>query len=347
MSLSAPAGPLSGHRDRFIDGMRGASALAVMLFHFNAGLYYPEVKFWHGVAGYGYLGVVVFFVLSGYCIGQSWLKGAAVGAFFRRRFWRIYPAYLASLGFIVLCALARKQLGGINDVARLPTRPGQILAVLTLCTRPASAVPTINWVYWSLTYEVFFYLIMGLTLGVPAVVRRRQTLLGLHLVFCGLSLTGARLAGTPLFFVDEWNLFALGIGTCMVSARAREAPRFLAVSAATLAAKIALGRFAPYDLAALVAAFLLLLPHRYFAPGPRHPLVLAGRISYSVYLLHVPIGLFVFMRLVRPWIADSPGRFALMQVAGAALVFAAATLSFRFFEKPFLSRRSQPTPIPS
>ena len=210
MSTTPRITPPSDHRDRLIDGMRGASALGVMLYHFNVGSYYPELSVWHRLTSYGYLGVAVFFVLSGYCIGQSWLRRPDAGGFFRQRFRRIYPAYLASVAFIVLCALVRKQLGGTNDVARLPLRPKDVLAVLTLCTEPASTVRTMNWVYWSLTYEVFYYLVMGMVLWVPAAARRRQALLGLHILFCALALSRAPLSGTPLFFVENWNLFAPG-----------------------------------------------------------------------------------------------------------------------------------------
>ena len=327
--------------------MRGASALAVMLYHFNVGSYYPELKYWRGLTSYGYLGVAVFFVISGYCIGRSWLRTPDTAAFLKQRFWRIYPAYLASILLVVFFAVARKELGGINDVVSLPCRPGAILAVLTLCTAPASTVPTINWVYWSLTYEVFFYLVMAAVLWVPPALGRRQTLLGIHGILCALALTGLSFSGTPLFFVDDWNLFALGIGVCLLSAGAREARWFLAISAATLAAKVGLGRFGPYDWAALAAVLLLLLPHRHLAPGPRHPLVFLGRISYSLYLLHVPVGLFVFMRLVRPWIIDSRMRFASMQAVGAAVVIAAAAMSYRFFEQPFLRRRTPAVRAPT
>ena len=343
---ASPNGPDSDHRNRLIDGMRGASALAVMLYHFNVGSNWVELPYWHEIAAFGYLGVAVFFVLSGFCIGQSWLKSPGARSFLRRRFWRIYPAYAASIAFIALCAVVRRHLGGVNDVARLPAGPRSLLATITLCTAPASTVPTMNWVYWSLTYEMFFYIVLGALLWVPTASGRRQALVGVHVAFCILALTGAPLSGTPLFFVDNWNLFALGVGACLLSVRAREAPWFLAISAAALAAKAGLGRFAPYDWTGVASVALLLLPHKHFAPGARHALVFLGRISYSIYLFHVPVGLFVFMRLVRPWIVGSRLRFALMQGIGMVFVIAFAALSYRFLEKPFLRRRPQPDCAP-
>ena len=346
-ATQSSAGSSSDHRDRFIDAMRGTSALAVMVYHFNVGSYYPALMHWHRVVSYGYLGVAVFFVISGYCIGKSWLRSPDMFAFLKQRFRRIYPAYAASVAFIILCALVRKHFGGINDVARIPTAPASVLAVFAIYTAPASTVPTMNWVYWSLTYEVFFYLVLGMVLCVPTAFRPRRALLAAHGVLCALALSGWHFSGTPLFFVDNWNLFALGIGICMVSIHAREAYGFLAISAATLIAKAALGRLGLYDWVAMASVVLLLLPHRLLAPGPRHPLVYAGRISYSLYLLHVPVALYVFMRLVRPWIGDSPSRSALMQVAAAALVIACAAFSYRFVERPFLRPRLQPAPAPS
>lgn len=340
--------PAAADRDRLIDALRGASALAVVMFHLNAIQYYkpsPAVpQSWARLVAQGYLGVAVFFVLSGFCIGQSWSKSSGAGGFFRRRFRRIYPAYFASLMLTLGGILAWKQIHGTNDILAVPATPAHIVATLLLCTDPATHFSTVNWVYWSLTNEVFYYFAMGALLWVSGALARGWSLVALHAGLSALSLGGWDLRGTPLFFVDHWNAFALGVGACLVAARAPQAPWFLVLSAVQLMLQAALGRLGRFEIAALATFGLLLLPRHWLKPGPRHPLVAMGKISYSLYLIHVPVGVYLFMRIVGPLCAGSAVRFALGQIAGLALVLACASLFYRYFERPFLSsRQASPT----
>ena len=76
-------------RYEIIDGIRGLAALAVVLHHLQ-------------VIGIGPYAVIVFFVISGYCIAASVdstrRKGQGPLTFLARRLWRIYPTYWAALG---------------------------------------------------------------------------------------------------------------------------------------------------------------------------------------------------------------------------------------------------------
>ena len=95
-----------------VDALRGLAALAVVathIPHFNL-----EPGHWNGVlffpAHYGIKGVVLFLVISGFCIHLGTARRAARGeglscnwtAFWRRRFFRLYPPYLAAIGVSVL-----------------------------------------------------------------------------------------------------------------------------------------------------------------------------------------------------------------------------------------------------
>ena len=95
---------------RYLDGIRGLAALYVVFFHatgmaqkgFDASL--PHwARLLRGAASQGHYAVVVFIVLSGYCLGlpvvsspERWFRGGT-GIFFRRRAWRILPPYYAAL----------------------------------------------------------------------------------------------------------------------------------------------------------------------------------------------------------------------------------------------------------
>jgi peptidoglycan/LPS O-acetylase OafA/YrhL len=336
----APRGADGADRDRLIDALRGASALVVVFHHLNAIVMrelIPAAHLWGYLTAFGYLGVPVFFVLSGFCIGQSWRKSSGPASFFRRRFWRIYPAYLASLVLTLGVIFVWKRLHGTNDIIALPVTPAHIVATLTLCTQPATSFTTVNWVYWSLTTEIFYYAVTGALLFWPAGRGRGWALVGLNVGLSVLALTGGDRSGTPLFFVNHWNLFALGLGVCLVVARAPEAPWFLAVSGSQMLWQIGRGQFGLSEWVGWGTLVVLLLPRERLVPGPRNPLVFLGKISYSLYLVHVPVGVFFLMHLVPSWVGSSSARFVVTQIAGTALAIAVAVFFYRYFELPFLT----------
>lgn len=332
-------------RDVLIDALRGLAALAVVLHHLNAIMFFEPgagLQAWVRLTAYGYLGVPVFFVVSGYCIGLTWSRSPGIADFSRRRFRRIYPAYLASVVLVLLIAVAWKVVTGINDVTILPQSPGHVTATLLLLTEPATMLPTVNWVYWSLTNEVFYYLVLGLLLLAPAGQARGGCLLATHASLLLVELTGRNFRGSALFFVDHWDVFALGICAFLLVQRRPEAKGFVALSGVHLALQAWQGRSGLYQIVGLATVILVILPQAHRFPAACRPFAAVGRISYSLYLVHVPIGAYVFMRLVGPHLDGSTLRLAASQSAGLALVLVAATFFHRWFEQPFLTRRRAP-----
>src|SRR5579872_2176288 len=108
------AGQLEG-RLISIDALRGMAAIAVMLFHTSYFMtaVYPHEGAWSEklewlllfLNGHGRTGVWLFFVISGFCIHLKWARGHAKGddtppaflEFWKRRLWRLYPAYAAAM----------------------------------------------------------------------------------------------------------------------------------------------------------------------------------------------------------------------------------------------------------
>src|SRR6188768_1999974 len=95
-----------------IDALRGVAAFAVVLFHLTGGM----KAFAAGptalglVPALGYAGVFLFFVISGFCIHLRWAKRKAAGEadpeidfipFWKRRWVRLYPAYIATLALFI------------------------------------------------------------------------------------------------------------------------------------------------------------------------------------------------------------------------------------------------------
>ena len=175
--------PSSARRLPALDGLRGLAALAVVLHHIYAISFHyyatdsallasPAGRLFMTAGRWGTLGVPCFFVLSGFCVGQTWLQAKSARDFAVRRWRRIFPAYYASLALVLGCAITVRLITGVNDITKFPpVTAGNIFATLTLMTAPASQTPTVTWVYWTLTYEVIFYVVLTGLLFLPAKVR--------------------------------------------------------------------------------------------------------------------------------------------------------------------------------
>src|SRR2546426_1092734 len=105
-------------RFQSIDALRGLAALGVVLYHAvlqsqNAVphnfLQWP-VKLIQFLSSFGYIGVFLFFVISGFCIHLQWAKSKAAnqekpiqfGSFWKRRIRRLYPPYLIAFALFML-----------------------------------------------------------------------------------------------------------------------------------------------------------------------------------------------------------------------------------------------------
>jgi peptidoglycan/LPS O-acetylase OafA/YrhL len=158
-----------------LDYLRGAAAIAVVLFHF--GFKGPSEGWMIGgqfgwfsiVAGYGYLGVNLFFLISGFVIAMSAEKATWL-TFLRARFIRLMPAMwvcasVTAIGILALAVLAVTQETQSTFVSRALAKItwGNYFASLTLA--PSwFGFAGIDSAYWSLRIEVQFYLAVCLLL---------------------------------------------------------------------------------------------------------------------------------------------------------------------------------------
>ncbi len=160
---------LNGERLQSIDALRGLAALGVVFYHalwqssnaVPANFFRWPVKFVQFVSSFGYIGVFLFFVISGFCIHLQWAKSRAqqkphevqFGTFWRRRFRRLYPPYLIAFGlFFLLAALTT----GIKVTAFFIY--DVVMHVLMLHNLDPHTVYSINGVFWTLAIEEQLYL---------------------------------------------------------------------------------------------------------------------------------------------------------------------------------------------
>src|ERR1700752_3157607 len=160
---------LATTRLRSIDALRGAAALGVVLYHAvdqNANLApqnifkYPA-RLIQLASSYGYVGVFLFFVISGFCIHLQWAKARSAGeqpkiqfgAFWRRRLRRLYPPYL--IAFAVYLFLTATTVG--IDVTKFFIYD-VVMHLLMLHNLDPKTCYSINGVFWTLAIEEQLYL---------------------------------------------------------------------------------------------------------------------------------------------------------------------------------------------
>ena len=279
----------------WIDWLRALASLAVVFFHLNE-VRTDHTSIYGFVAAHGYLSVPVFFVVSGYCVMLSSLDRPPPLDFLFKRYMRVLPPYWASLAIVLAVVIAREVLTGQNDVTVLPKGLTAVLATLTLTTKPVTSIPTINWVYWTLSYELAFYGVMALAL----VKRTLFTWVMLAVSVACLILPLYPMAKLPgLFFLDYWPLFALGVGLALVIDR-RTFSHVALLGTATLGLFLALP-VVTVVAGGLTAASIWLVRAAPLIERRLHSRFFAflGSISYSLYLIHVPIGVYAVGHLLR------------------------------------------------
>jgi peptidoglycan/LPS O-acetylase OafA/YrhL len=316
--LPSPRSP----RYRSLDFWRGVACLMVVVFHASYDVRIDEepdpFRAIFRVVSYLWLGVPMFFVISGYCISAACdsarRRERAVGHYFFRRFRRIFPPYWIAVG-LTLITVTAFTLAGRSDVFHggwhdFP-RPNELslsqwLGNLSLTEgwRGHLVADEGKWFLghaWSLGYEEQFYALCGLVLFTMP----RSFFTGLILVTLGaVLLRGASSAlGFPrsgLFFDGYWLLFAAG---AMVYYKVNYAGRAgqRAVDAAfvvLLAASAWLvfknrSDFAVSLVVCFAFALLLSVLHRrdeaLHKSAWTRPVTFCGVMCYSLYLVHWPV----------------------------------------------------------
>lgn len=164
-----PTQSLESSRLRSIDALRGFAAIGVVLYH-TLGLdakILPQNILWYPAktvqfaSSFGYIGVFLFFVISGFCIHLQWARSEATGAnariqfgaFWKRRIRRLYPPYIIALALYL--GLTAWSVG--IDVSHFFIYD-VVMHLLMLHNLDAHTCYSINGVFWTLAIEEQLYL---------------------------------------------------------------------------------------------------------------------------------------------------------------------------------------------
>ena len=314
------ANTVGGERIRLdhIDGLRALAILWVAIYHYaafwtpaGAGtdlIPYGAILAGTPLAQQGYLGVYLFFIVSGFVISMSLTRSATIGQFALNRMIRLWPTMIicGTLTFLVTWAFGPPEL-----VRSLQ----EYLISLTFVPPPhigrLIGEPDLEWLdgaYWSLWTEVRFYIVVAfLYFSVRSHFLWLWTAFAvvctvLHLM--ALASGGTYDALSRLFFAIYQPYFTAGIALAYLRfGRVFWGPAALlafAVCQAFAYPTLAAGGLSDRDLAGLIIVFVLAIPtmlSRDIVPVLSASwLVTLGVASYAYYLLHQNLGLSLLHR---------------------------------------------------
>ncbi len=273
-----------------VHSLRGIAATWVLLFHASEGRHIDQLKAaipaWsHCFFDLGDNGVAIFFVLSGYVIAHS-LRDREItltflGRFALRRSIRLDPPLWASIAFVLAFTALSAMVKG--EAWAAPSA-GQVIANATY-TQLFLGYALINPVYWTLCYEVQFYLALCLWL----MLARRAKALAYCSMFAVAVAFGSGMIASPVvgLFLNLWHCFFLG-----VLAYWAHHSRTALVALLLLCIALALSGPNTFTLFCMITALGLFVARK--TGFMRHglswrPLSFLGTISYSLYLTHNPV----------------------------------------------------------
>jgi len=337
-----------------VQSLRGIAAMWVVLFHTSEGGHIEGLKAVLPraanvvVFNSGHYGVAIFFALSGFVIAHS-LRGRAmtwgfVGRFALRRSIRLDPSYWASMVLAVGIAWAAAR---VDHRVFMPPSGPQVAAHL-FYLQELLGFPEINTVYWTLTYEVQFYLFFAATLVIATKIARRSDPERTALIaWAPLFLLGL-LSASGVFdslhglFAVMWKDFFVGALAYAAALNPRARPFFLIFLAAQAARLLILGDL--FSGISSATAILLFWAARtgYAEDGLNWRWLQGlGAISYSLYLIHNPVTA-AFGRVLK-LVDPNPGALVstAFLIAIVAVAVITAAMFWWVFERPShrLSRR--------
>jgi len=283
------AGPAGRDRLYEIDLLRITAALAVVFYHYTFSGYaghltsiaFPALS---TVTRYGYLGVDMFFTISGFVVLLSaW--GRRPHEFVTSRIVRLYPAYWAAVTITAIVAITLSR--GLFKVT-----PTQYAANLTMINS-LPHIANVDVVYWTLWAEIRFYLLVFVLAWIGITRRRVITAAWLWLAATAVieaHVLPASVAGPlDVLVQSQWShYFIAGMALCLIYRTGFSWPLGAVVT-------IAYGN-AVYQ----AINFGHLVSHRYHQA--LHPQVIAAVIT-AIFIVATLIALRVTRRFGRPWFA--------------------------------------------
>ncbi|AVY99278.1 hypothetical protein DAI21_17285 [Lelliottia sp. WB101] len=327
-----------------IDGLRAFAVISVVIFH-----YFPAI-----LPG-GFVGVDVFFVISGYLIGTIIYKDIRSNSFSYKEFYirralRIFPALIVVLAFCYYVgwnALFEDEFSALGK--HIASGAGFISNIISWSEagyfdKNASLKPLLH--LWSLGVEEQFYIIIPVFLIMSYVVFRNVFIASIIIaiasfIYCVATMTSDPTANYYSPITRFWELMAgvlIAIATVdgykLKSIKVKNALSILSILMLTLSI-FAINEGIPFP--GYIAALPVIGSVLFIASGSDailnrtlfsfKPIVIIGLVSYPLYLWHWP--LISFARIIH---GSTPDTYTTIIIFAAAVVLSLAT--YYLIEKP-------------
>lgn len=379
-----PNTSLSHHHLPALDGVRGIAILLVLLLHLGVMIpKTPAENFVFGIISAGWVGVDLFFVLSGALITGILLDSKSSPTYYKdfyiRRALRILPLYylILVISFYFLPLTAHPKTG---NFARVAGDEIWYWLFLTNFKMAAAGGPQhgIMDVTWSLAIEEQFYLLWPLLvkhLSKAQLARVSLALFGLACLtrivlqeldvapFAIYVLTPARIDG-----LCAGSLVAISLRSGSVDSKALEklANHLILAGVVALGIVVTVSKGLPWDgrlvqsigysIIAIFFAGVILKVYlnsgatvNYIRGLRSRPLVTLGILSYSLYLIHLPLRAMIRDVVLKPmnfsqWWGGALVAQACFYMLAGLIILAAAWMTFNLYEKRFLGLRQRFAP---
>jgi peptidoglycan/LPS O-acetylase OafA/YrhL len=316
-----------------IEILRGIASVLVMLFHFfnykivdqnNSYSYFLDINFINEITSFGFLGVQIFFVISGFIIPfslyQQDFKIFSFPKFLLKRILRIDPPYIVSIiGVLVLAFFSSKSsfYKGTEfkfDLVQILSHFGYFNSFINK--------PYLNTVYWTLALEFQYYILISLIF--PLLINKNFYVRNITLFLLNLSI----FIPTNESIFNYVTFFAIGISGFLLYKNVFSLNEFIFSIFISVILTIYFFKWF-YIAVALIALLIILKTNISFKIGN-----FFGKISYSLYLLHTIIG-WKLINLSSRFFTSTESRFVIM-IAIILLTIFFSYIMYLLVEKPFI-----------
>jgi peptidoglycan/LPS O-acetylase OafA/YrhL len=352
-------------RVKVIDGLRGYAVLLVVLFHYLNNSYNNNIsvnnveKYISQITSYGWIGVNIFFVISGYLIGSILISNRKstkyFSTFYLRRATRILPLYIL---FLFVYIVTSKILGNLNvTLFENPIALWNYFIFIQnfAMSQTGSFGPNGLTPSWSLAVEEQFYLVIPLIVFILS--ERKLLILGTFVIVCSIyfRVTSENWYMEYTHFISRVDALFIGVMLAVVKYTEGESSKRILnlkfvlyfVGFCILSILIFYIKQVNHSLISYAFAGLLLFFMTLDARSILYKIIVnkcslfLGKYSFFIYLFHQLINgcLFALLSKKNPSL-DSLSDYAI-EFTALILTSSLAVVSFEHFESKFISLGSK------